>query len=686
MTKGSNPWISWRLGTLSVLAIVSALWTFWEPSGSSRPASRSSSAAPSAVRLPSPRPAPESRASDETGRAPGRPAALALGSSGSDTWELTPGGATLSGAIVDATGGAVAGASVTASAAGVALARGVSDGQGRFEFSLPAGSAELLASAAGYASDGVATPVPAAGVQLVLAPASSISGQVVSESAEQPVAGVTVQAEDAHTRRSTPNTALTDADGHFTLPALSAGEYTLSAAAARWRSEPVSVLLGVNQSVDDVVLEVAAATTVSGQVSLNGSACSEGWVELTGPSELSRAVSARGLVQFAGVLPGAYQLEVRCPPGLPLREELQVGNDAIVRHWELAPGLTLRGVVQTPQGEGVAGLAVRVSPTHSGSTAPSASCTSDDQGQFECRGLQPGPHACWLESSSPTGQAVAHVDLGAGESPRVTLISNASAALRVRVTGGRGESSPLDIMAQTAGQFSVAGRPESEGVFFERLPLGDYALSIEPLGVVRQHVRLTRPGELVEVELAPPPRAALAGRVIDERGLPIVDAWVGARPESVSGAALLGSPRTLTDEQGRFSVNHLIAGGLYTLEASTVSGRAELPQLRAGQEEVVVLRLPTHASVRAQVANPSGEAVDVFTLSAQRRGGQSATLYECRHGLWSDASLAPGRYQIAISSAQGGTSQELEVAPGSNLNLKLVVTPGPPRPRAAVPQ
>jgi hypothetical protein len=591
--------------------------------------------------------------------------------------ELTPGGALLSGAVLDATGGAIAGASVTASAAGVPLARGVSDGEGRFEFSLPAGSAELLASAAGYASDGIATPVPAAGVQLVLAPASSISGQVVSEDADQPVAGVTVQAEDARAGGSTPNTALTDADGRFTLPALAAGEYMLSAAAARWRSEPVRVPLGVSQTVEDVVLEVAAATTLSGQLSLNGSACSEGWVELTGPTELSRAVSAGGLVQFAGVLPGAYQLEVRCPPGLPLREELQVGNDAIVRHWELAPGLALRGVVQTPEGDGLTGVQVRVSPTQSDSTAPSAACTSDDTGEFECRGLQPGPHACWLESSAPTGNAVVHVDLVAGESPHVTLLSNGSAALRVRIAGGPGEFSPLDIAAQTAGQFSVAGRPDGEGVFFEHLPLGDYELSLEPLGVVRQHVRLTRPGELVEVELAQPARAALRGRVSDERGLPVVDAWVEARPQSLSGAALLGSPRTLTDEQGRFTVNHLIAGGLYTLEASTVSGRAELPQLRAGQQEEVVLRLPTHASVRAQVASPSGEAVAVFTVSAQRRGEQSATVYECRHGLWSDPSLAPGPYQIAITSAQGSAEQELEVAPGSNLSLKLVVTPRP---------
>jgi protocatechuate 3,4-dioxygenase beta subunit len=563
-----------------------------------------------------------------------------------------------------------------ASSSGVALARGVSDGSGRFEFSLPAGSAELLATAAGYANDAVVTPVPAAGVQLVLAPASSISGQVVSQGAEQPVAGVTVQAEDAH-GRNTPNTTLTDADGHFTLPALAAGTYTLSAAAARWRSEPTSVPLGVNQSIDDLVLEVAAATTLSGQVSLNGSACAEGWVELTGPSALTGAVSAGGLVRVAGILPGAYQLEVRCPPGLPLQEELQVGNDAITRHWELAPGLTLRGVVQTPQGEGVAGIEVRVSPTQSGSTGPSAACTSDEKGQFECSGLQPGPHTCWLESLAPRGQAVAHVDLTTGEPPHVTLISNASAALRVRVTGGPGELPPLDIAAQTAGQLSVAGRPDGDGVFFERLPLGEYELSIEPLGVVRQHVRLTRPGELVEVELVQPARAALAGRVSDERGLPVVDAWVEARPESVSGTSLRGSPRTLTDDQGSFTLSGLIAGGLYTLEASTASGRVELPRLRAGQENELVLRLPTYASLSAQVATPSGEAVAAFTVSTQRRGEEGANVYECRHGLWPVTSLAPGRYRIAISSAEGGMAQDLEVAPGSNLNLKLVVTPSP---------
>ncbi|MEY2933125.1 MAG: hypothetical protein RL033_3874 [Pseudomonadota bacterium] len=605
------------------------------------------------------------------------PAARALEGDQLDsiTLVLEPGGERLEGRVVDATGGPIAGAIVAVAPPNHPAFHSLSNAAGAFVFGLPPGAVQVTASAEGYASDSIHTLVPESGLKLVLAPASSIAGRVTVAGSETAVAGVLVRAVETGVGRIAPSSVLSDPEGHFSFPSLAAGNYDLSASAAAWHGTPTQVPLGVSAVVDDVVLEVAPATQLDARVLRAGSPCDAGWVHLSGRAYLSGAISEEGLARIEGIPPGRYRVDVLCPPGVPQRDELVVSQEALSRQWDLDLGLSVRGIVESTSGEPLAGVEVTVSSSADGEGLTSA-CTSDTNGVFECRGLREGPYTSWVARSLPTERSIVRVDVSEGESPLVRLVAPDTGAILVRAGGN--DPAAVDVVARAVNGLVTLGRPEARGVLFAPLELGDYELNLAARETGGKHVRLTRADEVVEVELPEVALATLAGRVVDERAQPVADAWVRALPsESAMGAPLRPIAPVLSDAEGSFALEGLIAGGVYELEVNAAHGRADLPSVHAGERDIVI-RLPTSSSIVARISNPRGEPLERFTLSAQRRADGQAALYRGHDGVWSDPSIRPGAYLFKVSSAQGSAEREVDVAPDAQLTLSFVVAPTGP--------
>jgi Carboxypeptidase regulatory-like domain len=99
---------------------------------------------------------------------------------------LSPGGATLSGKVLDASGGPISKATIAAYPPGVgerpdepALALALSGADGAFSLSATEGELELRVAADGYATALLSTSAPKTALDVALLPGSSVSGVVV---------------------------------------------------------------------------------------------------------------------------------------------------------------------------------------------------------------------------------------------------------------------------------------------------------------------------------------------------------------------------------------------------------------------------------------------------------------------------------------------------------------------------
>jgi hypothetical protein len=591
------------------------------------------------------------------------------------TFVLSSAHAGVSGIVLDASGGALVEALVSAraGAGGEVVATARSDADGYFALGVAPGRIELTARTEGYAeARHTALLAPAGGVRLVLAPASVISGRVVVEHTGEPVAGARVSASNRNGLRAQVAPVLSDEDGGFRLDSLPAGGYELYASGARWRSKPSWVNVGVGQSSESVLLGVAAATTLSATVQVGGEPCLDGRLAAAGPTP-SHARLARGTAHLEGLVPGHYRIDIRCAPGIPHSEVLEVGAGPVSRRWDLQVGLALRGRVESAGGRPLPNVSVGVTPVQPG--RPGASCLTDAAGEFECTGLSEGEHDCRTQTLEQ-GNDVARVSLSeSSPPPHVVLRGNASGRIEVSVSRtAKAHEVPWRVFARRGDQIPLVARPEAEVFVFERIPLGTYQLY---LGSSAAHnstaVSLTRDAQIERVTLAAPALGSIAGRIIDSQGAPVVDAWVRATVGDplLSGDYAAGAP-ALTDDAGEFTVSSL-PEGRYDLWVSSTSGDTSRTGVESGADDIVI-RLDAYGSISGTVQTPTGEPVAAFSIARQADGGQIDTLLG-ENGAWSLPWLAPGKYTIVARSVAGMASREVVLGAGARLTLALIVEP-----------
>jgi hypothetical protein len=121
----------------------------------------------------------------------------------------------------------------------------------------------------------------------------------------------------------------------------------------------------------------------------------------------------------------------------------------------------------------------------------------------------------------------------------------------------------------------LVAEPRGAELVFEPIALGRYEVAFDSAAPGSgRRVELTQPGEVVELSLPLPSPGRISGRVVDEAGQAVPDAWI-----SVAGSSDLAQFRpstpVLSNAEGEFVVSGLLPAR-YQLSASSGRRTAEL--------------------------------------------------------------------------------------------------------------
>ena len=157
---------------------------------------------------------------------------------------------------------------------------------------------------------------------------------------------------------------------------------------------------------------------------------------------------------------------------------------------------SIGGTVQSAIGEPVSGAVVVITHTPSGTRATT---TTDDQGQFEARGLRiGGPYTVAISASDFQGQTIEGISVGAGDTFALTAeLEPASAGSAIVVTASRLKRSGLlttgsETTVDAAGIASVASSNRDLRDVARRDPLTSFDPSNRSLSIAGQQARSNR--------------------------------------------------------------------------------------------------------------------------------------------------------------------------------------------------
>lgn len=645
--------------------------------------------------------------------------------------QLHAGAINLSGTVVDATGGPVPDARVRVEARAPRLVVDArTDDLGNFSFALPAGPVALQAAAPGYSTASETRVVPSSAVRLVIVPGASLRGRVSARESGLPLAGIELRAEPNGAQPARlGDPPRSDVRGAFTIDGLEPGSYFVTAVGPglRGRSDtPYELALG--QVIDGIELTVFAVAQVSGHVlQSDGQPCARGSLQLGAPDPLNplgegsdhivaqmqapallAEIGAEGAVQFAAVEPGKYYVTARCL-GQMLQEGprvLEVGaEDVSGLVWRVAAGASLRVLTVDERDQPVGGVEFTLQlPSFRAWAEHSITARSDAAGRYDIEGiLAPGTYRLIATASYYSAQPV-NVQVRAPEQNVAKLKLAGSAAIEVTLRAGGETVEGLSVTAIPMDAAGVAAEVNpalaielGAGRYrMAPLPAGRFEVRVEDginPGVASESVELES-GSKAQLEIALDRTGKVAGRVVDDRGSAVADAWVtiladaltatrGASMQRAAFATLLPG-RVLTDAQGEFSFERLAGGGAtYSLEVSVPStGAAKARAVKAGNTQLELV-LQTVGSVAGKVEGVCGKgAPHPVTIQTQSldTGQMLAPTRTSREGTFVVTSVAPGALRITaycehptglvmgVTTAQLAPGQKLE---GVTVSLQL---------------
>jgi hypothetical protein len=509
---------------------------------------------------------------------------------------LEEGGARVSGIVVDAMGGPIADTVITASAQNSTRIVGGtarSDDQGRFELFVEPGPLILRARAPGYAWRYHSVTAPDESVELVLAPASQLSGLVVSAVDGAPVPDVEVRATKIIAAVLTPGdgAATSDSEGRFNIDGLSEGDYDVTAHSPQWYGRiPDKVRLRLAESVSSLRLEVRPGVSVKGEVTVEprSEPCTGGIAALSAlPGSAGSAfratapINANGQVRFQAIPSGDFRVQIQCM-NYPSSNEFPVlkvlAKDIEGLKWSVKRGLSITGRVVDGAGRALAGKVVFARPVNeinTGGVFGPGGISTDENGRFLITGLSANTYRVAVQDDQATAQTVSLID--GSEPSSVTLVVRASATIRIRVSSASPINAALQVQAMNGMNIWQAQRTDTDRYQLRTLPAGSYNVYVSdgrntPL---TQTVEL-HDGETLDVSFTLPTRlATLRGRLVDEHRNPLADVWLRVTPSETLPLTTDSPPgaTVLTDADGRFSIPNLSSADVYDVIA--VRGQKE---------------------------------------------------------------------------------------------------------------
>lgn len=432
---------------------------------------------------------------------------------------LYPGGAEITGVVVDGDDHPIAGAHV-----GLETAREVdTDASGTFHLWSRPGMVGVFAAADGFVPNSASGVAPGA-FTIRLEPEAFIDGLVVDD-AGTPVAGADIEARGDYFRRAT-----SDARGRFHLPGLLGGHYLLVGSADHGAGySDASIELDPGQHLTGIVVRLHHAARLDADVFLGDAPCANPVVHSTErSSRILNMVAIRtpGHVVFPAVPPGGYSFTVSCD-GVELAPQpmIEVGERDVSLTWRIAPkpSATISGHVTNGRGSDIEGAEVILDRHHSARTG--------HDGGYRFDHIPFGEYRVLVHASGMAQQHAEHLAVTEAAT-RLDVELVAAAALAVTVVDENGRPYPdVEVRAGCLDGEEVLSNTDPRGVaqFVDLMPCrtfvqggGNHAdADLHPGD--RAEVRIVDPR--VDFSNVPTNTATLAGTVVSATGAP-VDALV----------------------------------------------------------------------------------------------------------------------------------------------------------------
>ncbi|MEM7156715.1 MAG: carboxypeptidase regulatory-like domain-containing protein [Myxococcota bacterium] len=616
---------------------------------------------------------------------------------------LKEGGVEVAGVVKDIAGGVVDGAYVST---GGSWWRGVggsftrSDEEGRFSLWVAGPEVDVKAFADGYATGSREVAVPGTFVELFLTPESVIEGKLVWAGTNKPVADAKVSA-----RQWRGASTYSDANGVFRLDGLNPGSYKVrvSGPELTGRSDK-RVHVGMGETSETIIIEVHGAVSVRGQVFVDDETpCSFATVRLAEPkSEGNRSYRSGaeedGSILVSGVLPGTYEVTVTCEGYLGEEEyEDIVIADASVDglRWSVHEARAIRGRVIDDKGEPVKGARVSANMKADendprGRRVNAYGARSDGKGNYEIAGLLPGKYEV----------GASHDDYPRRDDPIEASVEAGVDTSDIEIelpTGGNVEGTVRDQNGAPVAQVNVflqgprwggGVQTNDEGAFvIENAAAGDYRIQarrgwsekMRAPGAsdddqAGERIQIAA-GETTTVDLVVESQnGRITGRVVDESGEPVIDAFVHASRQSDSVAASKQGGRgmarwgnwnekpILTDEDGRFELEHLAAEGTYIVVANRKGGGRGMTEDVAVGTDVEVSIAET-GEINGIVKLEGGGFPESFRVqvSDRTKGNYASDDFFRTDGKLQFDNLAPGTYEVQANSDEGNAKVTVEL-------------------------